>query len=58
MTPKVPCKACKDRVIYCHSTCKKYNAYKKQMYDIQKRNRDEHEQIDFEVNLTKKLKRK
>lgn len=25
-----PCKDCKDRVLGCHSTCEKYNAFKKE----------------------------
>lgn len=29
--PQAPCKECKDRILGCHSTCKKYLSYRKEL---------------------------
>ena len=31
MMPQAPCKECKDRILGCHSTCKKYLSYRKEL---------------------------
>lgn len=50
-----PCKNCGDRVVGCHSSCKKYNdakeTYDKQAAWIREMNSAEEDFMDFKINM-------
>ena len=40
---KVPCKGCEERVLRCHSTCPKYEEFKKENARIQQMKKEDNE---------------
>lgn len=56
---KTPCKDCKDRVLYCHSTCDRYIEWKKEVDEYNRKMREEIEKycVPTEVILRNKKKK-
>lgn len=56
---RAPCKDCKDRMIGCHSTCEKYQAYRLQQDEIARQRRIGVERqtnyLDYKHEKTKRL---
>lgn len=56
MMPQAPCKGCKDRILGCHSTCKKYLSYRKELnnYNAMVKNEKLLEKALTESNMYRK----
>lgn len=47
MKPEAPCLSCKSRYLGCHSACKYYLAYKKELDEFNSRRRKHHDDEDI-----------